>query len=153
MPRRRQGSVPSLQLHKASGRARVWIKGRDYWLGKWGSPEAQPAYNRLIAEYLATGRIDTTRPEPVVEPVTEVVVSPARPTVARQTPPVEEGRTSDALTVIELVSLYLEYCQTYYRDPSGKQTSTYGNALQASRALRPFDDTLASSFGPVLRRF
>jgi len=36
MPRRRQGSVPSLQLHKASGRARVWIKGRDYWLGKWG---------------------------------------------------------------------------------------------------------------------
>jgi hypothetical protein len=124
----------------------VWIKGRTYWLGKWGSPEAQLAYNRLIAEYLATGRIENVRPDSASQPVTEVVASPARPTVTRQTPPVEEGRTSDALTVIELVSLYLEYCQTYYRDPSGQQTSTYGNALQASRALRPFDDTLASSF-------
>jgi hypothetical protein len=152
MPRRRQGSVPSLQHHKASGRARVWIKSRDYWLGKWGSPEAQLAYNRLIGEYLATGRIESTRPEPVaksvVEPVTEVVVSPSRSTIARHAPPADEVRTPGALTVIELVSLYLEYCQTYYRDPSGRQTSTYGNALQASRALRPFDDTLASSFGP-----
>ena len=148
MPRRRQGSVPSLQHHKASGRARVWIKGRDYWLGKWGSPEAQLAYNRLIGEYLATGRIDSTRPEPVAEPVTEVVVSPSRPTVARHVPPADDVRVPDALTVAELGTLYLEYCQTYYRDPSGKQTSTYGNALQASRALRPFDDTLASSFGP-----
>jgi len=44
--------------------------------------------------------------------------------------------------------MYLEFCQTYYRDPDGKQTSTYGNALQAARALRPFDDTLAAKFGP-----
>jgi hypothetical protein len=125
MPRRRQGSVPSLQHHKASGRARVWIKGRDYWLGKWGSPEAQLAYNRLIGEYLATGRIDSTRTEPVAE----------------------------------LGTLYLEYCQTYYRDPSGRQTSTYGNALQASPAfkgvlnstvlvtrLRPHADELPETF-------
>jgi hypothetical protein len=41
MPRRHQGSVPSLQHHKPSNRARVWIKGHTYWLGKWGSPEAQ----------------------------------------------------------------------------------------------------------------
>jgi hypothetical protein len=38
--------------------------------------------------------------------------------------------------VAELGTLYLEYCQTYYRDPSGRQTSTYGNALQASHALK-----------------
>ncbi len=76
------------------------------------------------------------------------MVSPSRPTVARHAPPANEDRAPGGLTVIELVSLYLKYCQTYYRDPSGRQTSTYGNALQASRALRPFDDTLASSFGP-----
>ena len=110
MPRRRQGSVPSLQHHKASGRARVWIKGRDYWLGKWGSPEAQLAYNRLIGEYLATGRIDSTRPDPgaasVAEPVTEVVVSPSRPTVARHVPPADDVRVPDALPVAELGTLY-----------------------------------------------
>ena len=148
MPRRRQGSVPSLQHHKPSNRARVWIKGHTYWLGRWGSPEAQLAYNRLIAEYLATGRIENARSQPVSEPAAEAVVSPLRPTAARHAAPADDGRAPDALTVVELVSLYLEYCQTYYRDPSGRQTSTYGNALQASRALRPFDDTLASSFGP-----
>lgn len=152
MPRRRQGSVPSLQHHKPSNRARVWFKGHTYWLGKWGSPEAQLAYNRLITEYLATGRIERNRTEPASQPVTEVVVSPAH-TIARQLPTADhsqtlDGRIPDALTVVELVSLYLDYCQTYYRDPSGRQTSTYGNALQAARALRPFDDTLASSFGP-----
>jgi len=148
MPRRRQGPVPSLQHHKPSNRARVWIQGHTYWLGKWGTPEAQLAYNRLIGEYLATGRIATTRPEPVAEAITEVVVSPSRRTVARHVPPADDVRIPGALTIIELISLYLEYCQTYYRDPSGRQTSTYGNALQASRALRPFHDTLASSFGP-----
>lgn len=149
MPRRRQGSVPSLQHHKPSGRARVWIQGHTYWLGKWGSPEAQLAYNRLIAEYLATGQVSSPR----AEPVTEVVVSPKRPTVARRMTSADDGPTPrglipETLTVAELDTLYLDYCQTYYRDPSGRQTSTYGNALQAIRALRPFDDTLASSFGP-----
>jgi hypothetical protein len=109
MPRRRQGSVPSLQHHKASGRARVWIKGRDYWLGPWGSPEAKLAYNRLIGEYLATGRINSPRPEPVAksvaEPVTEVVISPSWPTIARHVPPAKDVRALGALTVIELVSL------------------------------------------------
>jgi pimeloyl-ACP methyl ester carboxylesterase len=97
MPRRRQGSVPSLQHHKPSNRARVRIKGHTYWLGKWGSPEAQLAYNRLIAEYLATGRIENVRPDPASQPVTEVVVSPARPTVARQTPSLNERVTRSLL--------------------------------------------------------
>ena len=57
MPRRPKGSVPALVHHKPSNRARVRIDGRDYWLGKWRSPEARLAYERLIAEYLANGRI------------------------------------------------------------------------------------------------
>jgi len=47
-----------------------------------------------------------------------------------------------------LAALYLDHCRTYYRTPDGKRTSTYDNALQAVRALRPFDDTLAAAFGP-----
>jgi len=57
--------------HKASNRARVRINGRDFWLGKWGSPAAKMAYDRLIAEYLATRRI--------LPPVLPPLASPAGP--------------------------------------------------------------------------
>ncbi|MEI6258146.1 MAG: site-specific integrase, partial [Planctomycetota bacterium] len=71
--------------------------------------------------------------------------------VAIDTPSVQ-ATDSDCIpnepTVAELASLYVEHCRTYYRTPDGKRTSTYDNALQAVRALRPFDDTLASAFGP-----
>jgi hypothetical protein len=78
MPRRPEWSVPALVHHKPSNRARVRIDGRDHWLGKWRSPEARLAYERLIAEYLANGRI--TPPQPTAAPV-EVVVQPTRPGV------------------------------------------------------------------------
>jgi integrase len=83
--------------------------------------------------------------------VSQVVIEPASPgiTVASTGTPVEAcGRIPTEPTVAEVVMLYLEHCDTYYRTPAGERTSTYGNALQAARALRPFDDTLASKFGP-----
>jgi integrase len=83
--------------------------------------------------------------------VSQVVIEPASPgiTVASTGTPVEAcGRVPTEPTVAEVVMLYLEHCDTYYRTPAGERTSTYGNALQAARALRPVDDTLASKFGP-----
>ncbi len=141
MPRRPKGAVPSLVHHKPSGRARVRINGRDHWLGKWGSTEAQLAYKRLVAEFLASGRV--LPPEG-----TAIQVKATQPGAAVTTmAPVEEA-APERLTVVELVTMYIEHCSTYYRDENGKQTSTYGNALQAVRALRPLDDTAAASFGP-----
>ncbi len=137
MPRRPKGSLPSLQHHKPSGRARVTINGRDHWLGKWGSPEAQLAYQRLVAEFLVSGRV-------LMPAATSPQGLASQPSAA---PPVTEP-VPHGLTVVELVTMYIEHCGTYYRDENGKQTSTYGNALQAARALRPFDDTPAAAFGP-----
>ena len=146
MPRRPKGSVPSLVHHKPSNRARVRIDGRDYWLGKWRSPEARLAYERLIAEYLANGRI--TPPQPTAAPV-EVIVQPTRPGVdVKSGYSTTEPPVPATLSVAEVTIMYLDYCQVYYRDPEGNLTSTYGNALQAARALRPFDDTAAATFGP-----
>jgi integrase len=53
MPRKAQWP-PKVQNHKASGRARVRVGGVDYYLGRFGSPEAERAYAALVAR-LADG--------------------------------------------------------------------------------------------------
>ena len=45
---------PGYVLHKASGKAVVRIKGKDYYLGRYGSPESKEKYHRLIAESMVS---------------------------------------------------------------------------------------------------
>src|ERR1700738_4903603 len=59
MPRRLR--VPSYRLHRASGQAVVTLNGRDHYLGRHDTPESRLAYERLVAEWLGSGRC------PVVE--------------------------------------------------------------------------------------
>ena len=56
MSNSKQPKVPSYRHHKPSGLAVVTLDGRDHYLGKHGSPESRARYDRLIAEYLASGR-------------------------------------------------------------------------------------------------
>src|SRR5688500_6120670 len=47
---------PPYRLHRADGRAVVTLNGKDFFLGKQGTPESVGAYNRLIAAWVAHGR-------------------------------------------------------------------------------------------------
>lgn len=47
--------IPKPTKHR-SGQAVVRLNGRDHYLGKFGSPAARGEYERLIAEWLASGR-------------------------------------------------------------------------------------------------
>jgi hypothetical protein len=49
---RPKNPVPKARPH-SSGQARVTIEGKDYLLGPFGSPEADQAYRRLLAQWLA----------------------------------------------------------------------------------------------------
>ncbi|MGF1633825.1 MAG: hypothetical protein ACFCVE_08245, partial [Phycisphaerae bacterium] len=49
-------AVPKLSRHKATGQARVRLNGHSHYLGRYSSPDARQAYDRLIAEWLANGR-------------------------------------------------------------------------------------------------
>lgn len=46
---------PSLRLHKASGQAVVTVRGRDIYCGRYGTPEADETYRRVIAELVSSG--------------------------------------------------------------------------------------------------
>ncbi|MBM4010967.1 MAG: site-specific integrase [Planctomycetes bacterium] len=61
--------VPALRHHKARGLAVVTLGGKDFYCGKFGSPESRREYDRVVGEWLAAGR-------------PEVVGAPHRLTVA-----------------------------------------------------------------------
>jgi integrase len=46
---------PSILNHKPSGRCRIRVAGKDYWLGPIGSDEARQEYARLVGELAAGG--------------------------------------------------------------------------------------------------
>jgi len=113
--------LPSYRLHKPSGLAVVSIGGRDIYLGKFGTPESRAEYDRLMAEWLATGR---------------------RPIVA------ETASVAD-LTVSEMLLAYLDHVDAYYVK-NGKPTTEPVNIRLAIRPLRQlYGHTPAREFGPL----
>ncbi len=48
--------VPSYRRHKATGQAVVTLSGRDCYLGKFNTQKSKAEYDRLIAEWIASGR-------------------------------------------------------------------------------------------------
>jgi integrase len=56
MSKKKTRQIPAYQKHP-SGQARVRIRGKDYYLGKHGTPESHQRYDELIEE-LVIGQID-----------------------------------------------------------------------------------------------
>lgn len=153
MGRNRRHSLPQMRLHSASGHARVRINGTEHWLGRFGSPEAQAAYDRLIAGFLASR----------LGPQQETVASPTAIAVGTGEPPHDDQPAaepapaplspapepvSEELTVAELCVIFMDHARNYYRLSDGRLSSSYHGMLQAVNALRPFKRLPAASFGP-----
>jgi integrase len=56
MPKLSPTATPSYRRHKASGQACVVLNGKTHYLGKHGTQESKAEYDRLIGEWLASGR-------------------------------------------------------------------------------------------------
>ncbi len=52
-------SVPKYRKHRASGEAVVTINGREHYLGPHGTKASKLEYDRLINQWLVTGRDDS----------------------------------------------------------------------------------------------
>lgn len=119
--------LPRYCLHKQSGRAYVTLEGRQYLLpGKHGSAESRRAYDRLIAEWLASGR----------------TLLPSNP--GDGTAPVP------GVTVARLVAMFWQHAKRYYRHPDGTPTREADNFRAALRPLvELYSGTPAGDFGPL----
>ncbi len=113
--------VPSYRLHKPTGLAVVTIGGCDVYLGKHDTPESRAEYDRLIAEWLATGRRSMTA----------------------------NAASGADLTINELHLAYVHHADSYYVK-NGKPTTEPVNIRLALRPLRQlYGHTLAREFGPL----
>ena len=116
--------IPAYQRHKASGKAVVKLNGRVHYLGKHGTDESRDAYNRLIAEWLSTGKN-----------------LPPRGEAERKT-----------LRVDDVVAMFWTWAEGYYvKDgaPTGELDSL---RLAIKPLLRLYRSEFAEKFGPLALR-
>ncbi len=121
MPGRPKG-IPSYCLHRPSGRAVVRIDGRDHYLGIFGTDASRQAYDRLIAEWLASGRRSPTPPEQVAEA---------------------------APFVNEILLAYVKHLEVHYRSPSGVSKEVVNIKLALRPVKQLYGESLAQNFGPL----
>ncbi len=104
MPRLTQ-EVPKYRKHRASHQAIVEINGRRHYLGPWQSKASRIEYDRLITEWLSSGRSATF------------------------------GRPEHVITITELIVAYLEYARGYYGDKPRSEFTNMRDALRPVRRL------------------
>jgi integrase len=88
--------IPSYRQHR-TGQARVTLDGKDYYLGKYGTPESREEYKCLINEWL--NRIGRFAP----------ATASANPSVPLPRP------GSAATTVNEVILAYRQHAEVYYQ--------------------------------------
>jgi len=110
--------VPRYSKHKGSGLAVVTIRGKDHYLGPYGTKASHLEYDRLIMEWLAAGR------------------------------PTEDPEAPDAIKVKDIVLGFWKFAQKHYRkngQPTGT-AENYKVPLRLLR--RYYGDKPAAEFGP-----
>lgn len=51
--------VPTHSLHKPTGQGYIRLNGQCFYTGKYGTPQAQAEYNRMLAEWIEAGNSRT----------------------------------------------------------------------------------------------
>ncbi|TWT69343.1 tyrosine-type recombinase/integrase [Crateriforma conspicua] len=116
---RPKATMPSYRLHRSTKRAVVTIDGKDFYLGKYNSPESKAEYARLMAEYAVTGKAPRTDDE------------------------------SDAITVTELLASYWRHARTYYVKNGRPTSEQAAMKFVLRTLRRLFGDQPATEFGPI----
>jgi integrase len=121
--------TPSLRRHKPSSLGIVTLNGKDHYLGHWPADQKNPpeavrvAYDRLISEWLATGR---------------------------RCQPAPDDATAGSLSLNELLLAFIQHAEQHYRREDGTHTSEPRDFKAALKPLKELYGTLAvAEFGPL----
>ncbi|MFM8414401.1 MAG: hypothetical protein ACKOCX_06725 [Planctomycetota bacterium] len=158
MGRRKKNSPPELRRHK--GRARFRFKGREYYCGAFGSPEAYAERDRIIGEILCGRRAaastlggardrDAEQPDPPALPPTSASEAAAREPVAIDAAPPAPAVGADptGITIHELALLWIDHIEKNKCGRGKDRTSCYYRARQGINALEDFWSLPVSQFG------
>lgn len=116
--------VPKYSLHKKIN-ARLVLNGHEVYLGSYGTPESKANYERVVAEWLQSGR--------------------KTPKLKR---PIEETHAGQP-SITEVIVRYMDHAEQYYRRSDGTPTRESDNIRDAVRPLRRlFGNVRAESFTP-----
>ena len=117
---------PAYRQKKSRNLAVVTIKGRDHYLGRYGSPESQARYAELIAAWSAKR---DSHGEPAAPPIGE--------------------SAPQGVTVAAVILQYLKHAEVYYRK-NGEPTGELRNIIASLKPLTALcGRTLASDFKPA----
>lgn len=148
MGRRRQEALPRPTVHNGSGRSRLRLGGKEYWLGPAGSREADAMYAKHLAAWVASGCTSAELPpEPMPAPPAREPAAVATVTV-RPTEPVTV--TDSTMTV---GSLMLRYLATVKGNKSPEQLrgcSKWWNVRVVQNALETRRAVPLHRFGPKM---
>lgn len=98
--------IPKLRKHAQRGRedrAYVYLDGKNIYLGDWGKPETQQAYEQFIAEWLTRGRM-LESPSKALITISELVDAYLNHLEHEQASPFVQAEAARA--TIPLVALY-----------------------------------------------
>lgn len=116
-------AVPKYRKHRASGKAVVTINGRDHYLGPYGTKASKLEYDRLINQWLVTGRDDNFG-----------------------LPEHETG----TITVAELINRFRKHCEKRYRRDDGSPTGAIETIKAIMKRLRKrYGDYGVEEFRPL----
>lgn len=134
MGRRVRGTLPQIRHHKPTNSGRVYLGGKTYTVGRYGSAEAEHRYRELLAEH-------------GIELPLEIRIAPEKPQAPPkpvELAPLVEDTPSD-ITVGEVCRLYLRDIKANM--PERRRCGRYEKAKTAARALRPLAMMPAARFG------
>jgi integrase len=131
MGRRARNEFPRPRFHKRTGQARVRVNGREIWLGRWGSPEADAKYRELLQAWAASGGA-------TVQPIAAQPDRRPAPTFAMEPPP--------QLTVGDLLVQYLLVVKA--ERPVDRRHSKWWLARSVALALESRKSVGLDQFGP-----